>query len=516
MGIRSLQKTPEPQLPASEEGLSEDVIKKVALRFMRQYYKFRLRYDDQPVVAKYDLEGVGGIVADGYYSFKKTDGRSFVATFEATSKKKQDEVLFKPQNQILFWDGLAVASLSALVFSAINHFYNYHQISEREFFMRAAMVLGVMAITFAIFYFIAKNFRRYRYIYAVEQFKRYHAEEQWIAIASDVFSVSDSDSERFAKKQDRRFRELKEQCVLNGFGLLKVDANLDTKIVVTPSRQDIFLGKRKRVSFMSKEMVTKVKMNQDFGWKGILRNLLPGGGKQDTDSVYRFRKKFYSQMLVAAGCFLLIGFMVVKEMDLSDYQSIDQQTFREDVAVSKSNNLAEQKDVVGDSSFTTNTNRLEQEEFNKKIYTEIGQKKKGGIKATENIVTKPEPPNPKRPIDTTEIYINSGQNEESIAYDCTRFFNFETRKYIVEEGTYTDWKSAKRRLDVLRKNDLESAALLLACFSKNEPGYVIYLGLIYNSIEEASQKIESLRGVPKSVLRDVENMKIRSIYPVRQ
>lgn len=515
MGVRSLPTMPDGQRPSSEQSVSEDVIKKVALRFMRQYYKFRLRYDEQPVVAKYDLEGVGGIVADGYYSFKKADGKPFVATFEATSQASQTEVLFKPQHRVLFWDGLAVASLVALVFSAINHFYDFHQISEREFFMRAGMVLGIMALAFGVFYLIAKNFRRYRYIYAVEQFKRYHADEQWVVIASDVFSAGDGDSESFARRQHRRFQELREQCIINGFGLLKVDTNLDTKIVVTPSRQDIFMGKRKRVNFMSKEVAAKAQTVKEFGLKGVLSKLFPGMAKSKTDGVYRFRKNFFNQMLMTLGSFLLIGFMLMKEMELSDYQSVDQNEFRHDLAISQSNNVPEQTSVLGDSLFTTNTNRIEQEEFNDKIFTTIEDKSKKE-KAKKKTAPKPEVKKSKPTVKTTEIYINNGQDEKAIAYDCSRFFNFETRKYIVEEGTYRDWKSAKRRLDVLRKNNLESAALLLACFSKNEEGYVIYLGLIYNSIEEASQKIESLRGAPESVLKDVENMKIRSIFPVRQ
>lgn len=485
---------------------------------MRQYYKFRLRYDEQPVIAKYDLEGVGGIVADGYYSFKKADGKPFVATFEASSRETKKEVLYQPQNRILFWDGLALASLAALSFSAINHFYTFHQISEKEFFIRAAMVLGVMLATFGIFYFIAKNFRRYRYIYAVEQFKRYHADEQWIAIATDVFSASDKDSESYARKQNRRFQELKEQCILNGFGLLKVDSNLDTKIVVTPSRQDIFLGKRKRVKFMTQERAAQKAVKQQFGWKGILDNLLGRSSGQGAN-VYRFQKRFFNQMLLTLGSFLLIGFMLMKEMEKSDFQSVEQSEFRHDLAVSQSNNVAEQDEVIGDSSFTTNTNHLEQEEFNKKIFTEIEDKRKKqkekSTNSSKSKSTQKKPTQPKQPENTTEIYIYNGKDEKAIAYDCTRFYNFDRKKFIVEEGVYQDWASAKKRLDALRKSNLESAALLLACFSKNEPGYVVYLGLIYNSIEEASQHIESLRGAPRSVLKDVENMKIRSIYPVR-
>ena len=59
---------------------------------------------------------------------------------------------------------------------------------------------------------MAKGFPRYRYIYAVEQFKKYHADEQWVAIGEDVFE----------NPNDKYLKELKKQCVYNGFGLISM------------------------------------------------------------------------------------------------------------------------------------------------------------------------------------------------------------------------------------------------------------------------------------------------------
>lgn len=487
-----------------ERSLTENIIKKVALRFLRQYYKFRLRYDDQPVIAKYDLEGVGGIVADGYYSFKKTDGKPFIATFEATGSDSIDEVVYKPENRVLFWDGLAVASIVTLVLTAINFFYDYHELDERELLLRIGMMLLVMLVSFGIFYFIAKNFRRYRYIYAVEQFKRYHADEQWIALGGDVFESSN----------DKRFRELKDQCVLNGIGLLKVDPNLDTKIMVTPSRQDIFMGKRKIVNFLPAEGNGKLPMKKELGLVSGVRAMLPSILRKD-DSIYRFRKAFYNQMFVATGCVLLIGLILFKEMQHAGYQTVDNTEFREDIAKPQSNEVPEQPEALGDSSLTTNTNQLELDEFNRSIWKpKVEQPKKPPQKKFTPPPPEPNPPPVKTPVDTTEIYINPS-SEKAIAYDCTRFYNFESKKFIIEEGVYNTWPKAKKRLDVLRRNNIESAALLLACFTNAEKGYVIYIGMIYNSPEEASQKIESLRSTPKNVLSNVESMKIRTLYPRR-
>ena len=58
---------------------------------------------------------------------------------------------------------------------------------------------------------------RYRSIFAIEQFKQYYADEQWVAIGKDTFS----------EEEDHFFQELKKQCVYNGFGLLSMDDEFD-------------------------------------------------------------------------------------------------------------------------------------------------------------------------------------------------------------------------------------------------------------------------------------------------
>ncbi|HFA49385.1 MAG TPA: hypothetical protein ENJ95_10250 [Bacteroidetes bacterium] len=483
-----------------QQALSENIIKKVALRFFRQYYKFRLRYEDQPVIAKYDLEGVGGIIADGYYSFKKTDGRTFSATFEATSKASRDEVIYKPQMRILFWDGVAVASLATLVLVALNYFQKFQVLDERTVWVRLLLLLVSMVVSFFVFYLIAKNFRRYRYIYAVEQFKRYHADEQWIALAEDVFPNS----------SDKYFRELKEQCIYNGIGLLQVQHNLDTKILVTPSRQDIFLGKRKEVDFMPKKLAEQQMAENKFNAKwALLQSWMPGFLKNDK-SVLRFQRSYNSQIGIAMGCFLLIGFLFMKEMELSGYQFVDRSEYRNDIAKSESNQVREQPEVLGDSLLPMENNSLEAKDFEGKIWT---PKKKEQPKPAAKQA--PPPPKPLKPKDTTEIVINQ-KGEKPIAYDCTRFYTFETNKYVIEEGVYPNWPRAERRLALLRNSSIPSAALLKSCFFPNEDGFMIYLGEIYNSPEEASQYIEKLNGVQQTMVRNVRQLKIVKLRPTRR
>ena len=98
-----------------------------------------------------------------------------------------------------------------------------------------SLILGVFGVTFLAYQYLFQWIKRYRYIYAVEQFKRYHADEQWIAIGEDVFD----------EPTDPYLKELKDQCVINGFGLMMIDDNLDTHLLITPSRIEVF-GEKKR------------------------------------------------------------------------------------------------------------------------------------------------------------------------------------------------------------------------------------------------------------------------------
>lgn len=487
-----------------QQSLTENIIKKVALRFMRQYYKFRLRYEDQPVKASYDLEGVGGIIADGYYSFKKTDGRLFTATFEATSAASRKEVEFKPQMRVLFWDGLAVAALITLALATLNYFKDLHLLDERTVLMRLGLVLASITSLMGIFYLVAKNFRRYRYIYAVEQFKKYHADEQWIAIGDDVFNHSN----------DRYFRELRYQCVYNGIGIVQVDQHLDTKILVTPSRQDIFLGKRKAINFMAQQAAQQQKAVKQFDTKWALtQSWLPGFLKRDA-GVLRFQRSYNTQIAIVLGSIFLVGFIFMKEMQLSGYQFVDKEEFRSDIAKSQSNGIKEQPEVVEDSLLANNYTNPDHEEFNRSIWTP-----KKRISAQKS-VTKPTPPKksepkvvvPKKPVDTTEIVVNLG-NRNSMAYDCSRYYTFDSYKYVVVEGNYANWPAADRRLALIRNSNIPSAALAKHCFFRNENGFLIYLGEIYNSPEEASQYIETLYGSSQTIIRKVRELKIRKIPP---
>lgn len=471
-----------------DQQLTENIIKKVALRFFRHYYKFRLRYEDQPVVAKYDLEGVGGIVADGYYSFKKPDGKPFTATFEATSKASIDEVIFRPDHRILRWDGLAVTGLVMVLLAFFNLQEQFHALDNTKFGERIALLALAGAFVFGLFYLLAQNFRRYRYIYAVEQFKKYYADEQWVALGTDVFE----------DKNDKYLRELKSQCVFNGIGLLTVDINLDPKIIITPSRHDIFIGKRQKVDFMPQRKL------QEIEQKGHL-DLFPslfGLAKMDK-SVLRHRKSTHTQIALLTCSLALLAVIFTKELENPDFQLVDKEEFTENIAKSKSNSLAEPESYLPDSSSMPKRKKSKSDES---FWTLRSPKETTQVPAESALAE-----SSRRSVGTDELTAKGGGE---IVYDCSRFYNFDGKKYIVEVGELTDYKIATSTVQSIRGKGIFSAALLKSCFTEDKKGFLVYAGEIYNTAAEASKEMDGWVAKNKLTKTEVRNWKIRAIEPI--
>lgn len=473
-----------------EQQLTENIIKKVALRFFRHYYKFRLRYEDQPVVAKYDLEGVGGIVADGYYSFKKPDGKLFTATFEATSKESKEEVLYKADQRTLLWDGLAVSSILVVALAFYNFRFPIHALDNTKFSERTALLILVGLTVLGLFALIARNFRRYRYIYAVEQFKKYFADEQWIALATDAFE----------DKNDKYLSELKSQCVHNGIGLLTVDKNLDPKILITPSRHDIFAGKRQVVDFMSNKQAQAYERS---GKLDLFPDLLGRGNQQKT--LLRYRKSNHVQLGLLLGSLVLLTVISMKELDNSGLQLVEPQEYTEKIAKSKSNNLAEPEAFVADSADAAK----KKPDKNEGRYWHL-EKETISVPAESN--SEPITDNTKRSAGNDELTEKGASL--GVLYDCSRFYNFDGKKYIVEVGEYKEYKMAAAAVNEVRNRDLYCAALLKSCFTADRKGYLVYAGEIYNSAAEASKEMEGWVSKRKLSKKDVENWKIRGIEPI--
>jgi hypothetical protein len=96
-------------------------------------------------------------------------------------------------------------------------------------------------IAFSTWFFAMRTWKKYRYIYAIEQFKRYFADEQWIVLGEDVFHHT----------LDPNYIELKNQCIFNGFGLAIVNKKGETQAIASPSRLGLYGKDRKMTDWIT-------------------------------------------------------------------------------------------------------------------------------------------------------------------------------------------------------------------------------------------------------------------------
>lgn len=426
---------------------------------MKAYYKYRLRKKEVTTISKLDVRTSGGIIADGYYSFRKPDNQIFSATFEATSYHTKSEVQYRLQKAVFFWDGLAIASLLTAFILAYGYSYDHFTIKQIGLFASISLCLISLITIMFLFRLVAAQFHRYRYIYAVEQFKRYHADEQWVAYGEDVFENPD----------DKYLRELKHQCVLNGFGLLKVDKQREPHVLITPARHETFKGKRQSMSFLAQgKWLEKMSFNNAPPWwqKGL--NFLKNTG--GPGSVLRFQKSFWNQVLVTTISFCLMGVIFYREIQDADLVHVDRTTYLEDLTeLDKKGNDEEAKIFVVDTAVNVAVD--EQNWWDDDVETK--DQKPTSQKAIKSQTKK-----------KGEIIVGQG-NEASVTYDCSRFFNLNGTKYIITEGSYSQTKDALIRLTNLENSGLTANILWLGCFSDTENDYVVYFNEFYNSEKEA-------------------------------
>ncbi len=221
--------------------LSEDDIKRIFPTFLKHFYLHR--YDYRPGTEKTVLDNVSaeGLIADGWFSFQMPEGQVFTATFEATSASNAGEVKYSLNTVYFLWDCAAFGAVVALAAYALSYVAHFEWLVQLGWVGNLGYILGTAFVGFLAWFFSMRSWRKYRYIYAVEQFKRYYADEQWIALADDVFR----------SPVDPYLEELRRQCIYSGFGLALVSGDGTVRVLVAPSRLGLYGKDRKIVHWIT-------------------------------------------------------------------------------------------------------------------------------------------------------------------------------------------------------------------------------------------------------------------------
>lgn len=243
--------------------LSEQDVKQRFVPFLKDFY--RNRYEPLPNSMEVSFNNVTaeGLVADGVLRFKHPNGASFVCTYEASSREKVDEVKFTLNIHYFLWDCAAFGAVTMAVAYLVAYASNPTWLVLLGWTGNFGMLLGIGMIGFLSWYFTMNKWRKYRYIYALEQFKQYQADEQWVALAADVFPAP----------TDPYLLELKSQCVYNGFGLGIVPEEGPVRVICAPTRLGAYAQERKMVEWITdQEWFQRASQNI-----ATVRNMQPPG-----------------------------------------------------------------------------------------------------------------------------------------------------------------------------------------------------------------------------------------------
>ena len=221
---------------------TEQQIRGLAINFLRFHYKLRPRHPAAAGTRIVDKPHYyQGVLIDARLAYRRPDGSYFTATVEATSPDRQDEILYQTNYwrigaHTLVWTLLLTTSLlwAGTQVQGLNVFRLFGT-------PNAYLVLVLLFVAlFSLVGAMLRGLKRYRYIYAVDQFKHFYADAQWVAYDVEIFAAG-------TRRTRRRYGELERQCVKYGFGLLAVEADKVVRNVMSPSQVDQFGGHRLRL-----------------------------------------------------------------------------------------------------------------------------------------------------------------------------------------------------------------------------------------------------------------------------
>ena len=449
------------------------MVKKVGLGYIKRHYRYHPREGE--TTSSIDMRGEGGIIVDAYLKLHQEDGSDFVVTLEATALDTKDEVCYNIQEKLLAWDGAAFALMGTAILFLMTLVREMSLIKMYGVNMVIAMLCGSFIVLFALYRLFFSRLRRYRYIYAVEQFKKYHANEQWIALADDVFE----------DKSDKYFVELKKQSVLNGIGLLTIDENNKPTIYITPAREDLFDNKRKSVELISlDDFTTGLTQSKYTKWLGSLSidlsKFLP---RSRNAGLFRFQKSYISQIVISLVSILAICGVFYRKYQEKPIDYVDEEEYKLEHQVTQTSTSREPLSYLVDSQFVV--------PYLEKVprYTEL---EKDTIDWLEVSVVrkKSSKKNKKSSKGNPDILISIGKEEEWVEYSCERFYTFTDTKYIIEESRHVNLDMAAQRMEELERINYEASAMWMGCFFESQGYYAVFLGPILSSRNDAERELQ--------------------------
>jgi hypothetical protein len=500
----------------TEITLTEDTIKKAFVPFLRNFYKDRYAIQYGSVAATFDNVSESGLIADGKLTFIKhnsedaTKTETFICTYEATSLDKLQEVKFGINQSYFLWDCAAFTALVTATFYILSFATRITFLYFLGTIGNIGFLIGFALIAFSTWFFTMRSWKKYRYIYAIEQFKRYFADEQWIVLGDDIFHHS----------LDPNFVELKNQCTYNGFGLAIVNKYGESHAVITPSRLGIYGKDRKITDWVTdlnfyKNTASKAaavaqyrdkvpdvftvfwnKLWQPIGYH-IIRPIKEffwnffGGSLQKTTSTYsQFTGSFRTQKYLTLLSFLVLGFFLRKILAEEMSKNLTEEEYWQylEHRMGRDNPEDEPGYIIDDKPVHYNgiqkqyPDMIEKETDDGVQVVDLSggdnQDETTESNNTETVQTMDEPV-----TDNLDNWVTvaANQAEKPAIYSKNTKKDYCTlvskgKGWLIQDSFFKTFKLAEARLEALKHRGIECFAVSKSCIYKNELGYLIFIG----------------------------------------
>lgn len=442
--------------------LNERDITQITLRFLKSHYRQRQR--EGLTMLSSDMRGAGGIIADGFLSFPQIGGENFRATVEATSRESQKEVFFQLRRNLLKWDSAAAAAaLLAAGFAAL-YIKKALPMEQYSLLAWASLLIAAFVLAAPVFYVLLSTFRRYRYIYAIEQFKQYYVDEQWVAIGEDVFANY---------HDDPYYLELRGQCIYNGFGLIVIREDKPPLMQVTPSRQDLFKSRRELIPLFSQLELNK--MMQEENYPEWLRQFKPR-------NFIDFQWKFKYQLATCILSVLIIAGLFYQESKNRPVRVLEHADYLAEMDEARGKNIGNiMPDSIRPNLYKLDTPFVWPPPLRKDVspYLSLGLAPEKPPEPAP--LVKPEQPG-------ADFFISFPGVNELITYDCSRL-SIKGEAYVIQEAIYPSFSQAAARIAELSSYGLETSGLWLGCFDESGQGYIVFFGPVFRSMAEAGRML---------------------------
>ena len=473
--------------------ISEDAIKRAVVPFLRNFYKNRYAISYGTERADFDLVDAAGHQVDSRIIFNKEDGAPFTCAVEATSADKLDEVRFSLNLPYFIWACFASTSFTMGILYLFLWRFRGEWVYKLGWQGNLGLVLVLAGVLYTVYYFLNKRREKFRYIYAVEQFKSYQADEKWVALAENAFPEPDN----------IYLAELRKQLIFNGYGLVLVSDEGMVKPLITPSRLGAFGEKRKAFEYF---------LDSDFIWKGyqltqskpaqMLGTLTKKGWKLTradrlTDPTQRYMRSFFHQKLLTGIGICIVGLVVWRTRS---YRAVDFMDEKDRAALLKTESTYEGESYLpGDHIY-----------FEKKPpnYLPDAPAPEPDLSGEPNL-EKPEsdadffeklsgrptaaqvPVAVKSPILRENAPKRQVISPKTIA-GCEKWSG--KKGWVVQDNFFGDLDFAKERLAILTKNGFQGELVKRQCLYENQSGgWVILLNGVFSGEKTARSTAADLQ-----------------------